>query len=104
MRLLRCKVSGHFELQNSDWFTVDSKSTAIAAPAGSGKSTLLRALRSVNPPFCDEDPAPFAEFPRFVSTAGHRRKVLPAKKTAVIHIGDCRLTPISYTPRRMKRA
>lgn len=89
MRLLRCKVSGHFVLRNSGWFTVDSRSTAIAAPAGSGKSTLFRALRSVNPPACDSAPAPFTEFPKYVSTGGYRRKVLPAKKTAVIAVFIC---------------
>jgi hypothetical protein len=89
MRLLRAKVGGHFILQNSGWFTIHPGCTSIAAPDGSGKSTLLKALRSVNPPACDSDPAPFAEFPRFVTTAGYRRKILPPKKTAVIAVFVC---------------
>ncbi len=89
MRLLRVKVGGHFVLRNSGWFTIHPGCTSIAAPAGGGKSTLLRALRSVNPPFCDSDPAPFAEFPRFSETTGYRRKILPDKKTAVIAVFIC---------------
>ncbi|MEJ2689919.1 MAG: hypothetical protein P8130_08205 [Deltaproteobacteria bacterium] len=89
MRLLRAKVGGHFVLQNSGWFTIHPGCTSIAAPGGSGKSTLLRSLRSINPPSCDSNPAPFAEFPRFITTAGYRRKILPAKKTAVIAVFVC---------------
>lgn len=89
MQLIRCRVAGHFILQNSDWFTIHEKSTTITGPAGSGKSTLLKAMRSINPPFCQPDQAPFAAFPHYTSHGQHTRKVIPAKKTAVIAVFIC---------------
>lgn len=89
MQLLRCKVAGHFVLQNSDWFTIHAKRTTITGPAGSGKSTLLSALRSINPPFCHPDPAPFTAFPDFVASGHQARRVIPAKKTAAIGVFIC---------------
>ena len=89
MQLFRCKVAGHFILQNSDWFTIHEKMTTITAPTGSGKSTLLKALRSINPLFCHPDPAPFAAFPHSAGHGRHIRKVIPAKKTAVIAVFIC---------------
>ena len=89
MQLIRGRVAGHFILQNSDWFTIHEKSTTITGPAGSGKTTLLKAMRSINPPFCQPDQAPFAAFPHYFSHGHHTRKVIPAKKTAVIAVFIC---------------
>lgn len=89
MQLIRCRVAGHFILQNSDWFTVHETRTTITGPAGSGKSTLLKAMRSINPPSCQPIQAPFADFPRYVSSGQYTRRVIPAKKTAVIGVFIC---------------
>jgi energy-coupling factor transporter ATP-binding protein EcfA2 len=89
MRFMRCKVSGHFVLRNSDWFTVAPECTVIVGAAGTGKTTLLGALRSVNPPACRPATEPFASFPRYVMAGDYTRKVLPRKKTAVIAVFEC---------------
>jgi len=89
MRFMRCKVSGHFVLRNTDWFTVSPECTVIVGGAASGKTTLLGALRSVNPPSCRPTTEPFSSFPQYVATGGHTRKVLPRKKTAVIAVFEC---------------
>jgi len=89
MRLLRGKIAGHFVVKNSDWFTCDRQLTLIVGEEGSGKTTILRGLRSICPPLYDESPAPFADYPRFVSKAGYQRKVLVEKKTAVIAVFVC---------------
>ncbi|MCB2182317.1 MAG: hypothetical protein KQH63_09850 [Desulfobulbaceae bacterium] len=89
MQLFRCRVAGHFILHNSDWFTIHARMTTITGPTGSGKSTLLKALGSLNPPFCHPDPAPFADFPQYVRSGKHTRRVIPAKKTAAIGVFIC---------------
>jgi len=89
MRLLRGKIAGHFAVKNSDWFTCDRQLTVIVGEEGSGKTTILRALRSICPPPYDASPAPFADYPRYVTKAGYRRKVLAGKKTAAIAVFVC---------------
>ncbi len=89
MRLHKVKISGHYLVKNSGWFSVPSTKTILAGPHGSGKTTILRALQSINPPASGGSVSPFDSFPQYTMKGGHRRKVIPAKKTAVITVFIC---------------
>ncbi|MEW6429231.1 MAG: hypothetical protein AB1568_14485 [Thermodesulfobacteriota bacterium] len=89
MRLLRARVLGHFAVNNSGWFSCSPELTLIVGAAGAGKSTVLRALRSINPPFFEPEPTPFADYPRMVEQGGRQRRVIASKKTAVVTVFAC---------------
>ncbi len=100
MKLFQAKTVGHRRIKDSDWYTMFKQLTIIEGEEGLGKTTLVRTLQAINPGEGEKGLEPFRDYPEEVEKAGHRRRVIPGKKTGVFAIFICneqlrrKLTPI----------
>ncbi|MBM9537125.1 hypothetical protein [Desulfobulbus alkaliphilus] len=86
MLLLSFRVIGHPAVADSSWLEVGPNLSIVHTRQSEQAEVLLRALQAINPPFDLHHQDPFADFSEYALGSHHKRRIIPAKKTAALAI------------------
>jgi hypothetical protein len=93
MRLLKARLRGPKNEQQTDWFTLADKLTIIHSRDRQLNYAVLQLLESINPPYPSESLDCRASFPITITIGKYRKIIDPAKRTIAIAVfsGDSSL-------------
>jgi len=86
MRLLKFHIIGHPDFARGSWIDVGEGINILAPARTTQAQTLLQVLQAIHPPYDCQRVHPFASFPLYRSANAVTRKIILAKRTAVIAI------------------
>ncbi|SDO64655.1 hypothetical protein [Desulforhopalus singaporensis] len=88
MKLLQARTRGLHPVIQSRWFELSGKLNLFYFTDPAEGVRFFQALQTLNPPYCCDTVRPFADLAATTSWRGHKRKVVPAKRTVAIGIFD----------------
>ena len=86
MRLLKFHIIGHPNFEKSSWIDIGEGINILAPATTSQAQAFLHVLQALHPPYDCQRVHPFESFPLYRRVNSVNRKIISAKRTAVIAI------------------